>query len=241
MPNTTADDLAWIGLRPYSRGDSLVLVDADPPTLVNDRALASAGIVELPAWSVHASIGGDGDRVIPAPLPFLDWGATGIEPRSLDPQQFPYGRDRRACRSRPQSGRVGRTADLRSEHPDWFDLITSLVEVGLSRQCHHPRDCAQRIRISARRRGSRPRIVRNRPPVRSAQWATVTPQSQRISDTPRSTCCGRASRTACPGRSVPPRPGGGHTSDPGGRDARDPPQGARIDVVGDRARRRRRD
>ncbi len=46
------DARGWSGMRPFAGGDRAVLVDAQATELTADRALALAGIAELPTWSV---------------------------------------------------------------------------------------------------------------------------------------------------------------------------------------------
>lgn len=72
------DGRLWIAMRAFARDGAIVLVDAEQPTLVNDRRLAELGIDELPVWSV--AIEADGSVAVPPPLPRLDWQAIGAEP-----------------------------------------------------------------------------------------------------------------------------------------------------------------
>jgi hypothetical protein len=96
------DDRVWTNRRPFVRNGSLVLVDALPPTLVNDRQLSRAGIEELAAWAVTV----EGDRFVsvPPPLPDLAWDSIGIEAPTGDAKRFERAgvalqRDARALRA----------------------------------------------------------------------------------------------------------------------------------------------
>jgi hypothetical protein len=71
------DGRVWIAMRPFALGASAVLVDAEPPRLVNDPQLARSDIVELAAWSVL--VDEDGSIALPPPLPRLDWAGIGVE------------------------------------------------------------------------------------------------------------------------------------------------------------------
>lgn len=80
------DGRLWLGLRPFAEGDSAVLLDADHPTLVNDRRLADVGIEELAAWSVMVEP--DHRISVPPPLPDLAWEAAGLEPPPQEWRSF---------------------------------------------------------------------------------------------------------------------------------------------------------
>lgn len=71
------DTRMWSGMRAFAGNDRIVLVEAQPPALSADPALARAGVAELPTWSVAID-----ERTIhvPAPLGGLAWAAAGIEP-----------------------------------------------------------------------------------------------------------------------------------------------------------------
>lgn len=70
------DSRVWSGMRPFSSGDRIVLVDARPPALSANPHLARAGISELPTWNVAI----DGPLVhVPPPLSGLDWAAAEVD------------------------------------------------------------------------------------------------------------------------------------------------------------------
>ena len=79
------DSRLWSGMRPFSSGDRIVLVDAQPPALSTSPHLARAGISEIPTWNVAI----DGPLVhVPPALRGLDWAAAGIDP--LDPARMSW-------------------------------------------------------------------------------------------------------------------------------------------------------
>lgn len=71
------DGRLWLPLRLFVREGAAVLVDADPPTLVNDRRMAESGIDELVTWSI--TLDADDTVAVPPPLPRLDWHAAGVD------------------------------------------------------------------------------------------------------------------------------------------------------------------
>ena len=74
------DTRVWSGMRTFANADRIVLVDAQPPTLTADPALARAGVSELPTWSVAI----DGSTVhVPPPLDGLDWAAADLAAPSM--------------------------------------------------------------------------------------------------------------------------------------------------------------
>ena len=122
------DGHLWIGMRPFVLGSAMVLVDAEHPTLVNDRQLAKAGIAELPAWSVV--IEPDGTISVPPPLPHLEWDTAGIE-RPPDPATR-FDLTGIVGLSNLQIADADFTAGLaqRSLQSRWSELVGSLGEAG---------------------------------------------------------------------------------------------------------------
>lgn len=78
------DTRVWLGMRTFVGDDRIVLVDAQPPALSADPALAAAGVAELPTWSVAI----DEQKIrVPAPLGVLAWDEAGLEPPPLEERQ----------------------------------------------------------------------------------------------------------------------------------------------------------
>lgn len=67
----------WIGLRPFAKDGSVVLVGVDTPALVNDRLLGLAGVNEIAAWD--CIIDASGMVLVPPVLPNLSWSGVGLE------------------------------------------------------------------------------------------------------------------------------------------------------------------
>ena len=123
------DGLVWIGMRPFVRGSSMVLVDVDRPTMVNDRLLARSGVEELAVWSTIVEP--DGTVTVPAPLPDLAWDAAGVEPPSEGPRSFQLAGiatlHDHECTPSELAADLGR----RSIQARWFTLVASMTEAGM--------------------------------------------------------------------------------------------------------------
>jgi hypothetical protein len=111
-----------IFLRPFVAGDRMVLVDADPPMLVNDPGLAKQGIVELPTWSVALLPAATDDTapLVEVPAPLSDPGSVGRYELVgvVGVLADPPGSD---------AGLLARYA-TRHPSPDWFRTAHALVE-----------------------------------------------------------------------------------------------------------------
>lgn len=134
----------WVPLRPFIRNDSVVLVEVDTPTLVNDRLLGVDGIHEFAAWSVAVS--GDRSARIPPPLPELAWHAIGVEPPVAEWQQFHLAG---IVVHHPQPistvDLVARLA-LKSIDATWFSLVAALAEQGDVCAADDGRELRQQVR-----------------------------------------------------------------------------------------------
>lgn len=125
------DGLLWIGLRPFVRDRSIVLVDADPPDLVNDRRLADADIHELPSWSV--AIEPDGTVTVPPPLPGLVWESVGVEPPTGESRSYELAgivAHRRDDQAAPGPDRLVAELGRRSHQSRWSTILETLAEAG---------------------------------------------------------------------------------------------------------------
>lgn len=80
------DGRTWMGMRPFVRGDVMVLVDLDRPAMVNDRQLAQSGVEERAVWSTVVE--SDGSVLVPPPLADLAWESVGVEPPGDGWQRF---------------------------------------------------------------------------------------------------------------------------------------------------------
>lgn len=122
------DGRTWMGLRPFVRGESVVLVDAARPALVNDPQLARLGIDELPVWSVVAE--SEGSVSVPPPLPELAWTSLGIMPP--EPEWRTLHLAGIAVLQHDGSTLAEVVADLstRSTGADWFTSVTEAAELG---------------------------------------------------------------------------------------------------------------
>ena len=115
---------ARVWLRAFTRGERLVLVDAQSPHLIDDRELAAAGVSEAIAWGVE--VGPDGRALIPQPMPDLDRAPIGpgtssgfLQLEAVLSLQADTGR----------AHLVGALA-AHSGEAVWFELVHSLAERG---------------------------------------------------------------------------------------------------------------
>lgn len=122
------DGQTWMGLRPFVRGESVVLVDAARPALVNDPQLAKLDIDELPVWSVVAEP--DGSVSVPPPLPELAWPSLGIT--APDPEWRTLHLAGIAVLQHDDCTLAEVVADLsmRSTGAAWFATVTEAADVG---------------------------------------------------------------------------------------------------------------
>ncbi len=122
------DGRTWMGMRPFVRGDAMVLVDVDRPAMVNDRQLAQSGVEELAVWSTVVEP--DGSMLVPPPLPGLAWGSVGVEPPAAGWRRF-----RLAGVALHTEGR-GTPAELVAEvarhsfNSDWFARAVAMADAG---------------------------------------------------------------------------------------------------------------
>jgi hypothetical protein len=129
----------WSGMRTFAGADRIVLVDAQPPALTADPALARAGIGELPTWSVAI----DGSTVhVPPPLDGLDWAAADLEAPSttwrtaalagivaLDPAHDREHDDHDGRFGDPDAGMLSRFG-VRHPSTAWFSTVHRLIRDG---------------------------------------------------------------------------------------------------------------
>lgn len=120
------DGRLWMGIRPFVRGNSVVLVDVDRPTMVNDRQLAEAGVTELPVRSTI--IEPDGSMSVPAMLPDLDWKAAGVEPASWAPGQFELVGIASLRAATCTTAEFVTALAERSVHARWFNQVVRMAE-----------------------------------------------------------------------------------------------------------------
>jgi hypothetical protein len=111
----------------------VVLVEADPPMLVNDPVLARSGIVELPTWSVAVEPGANENTAptIHVAAPLSDPGGAGrFELAGIV-----------GVLGDPPTGDAGLLARYATRHPssDWFRTVRGLIE---GQQLLTATDCA---------------------------------------------------------------------------------------------------
>lgn len=129
------DGRTWVSLRPFVRGDGVVLVDATRPALVNDPQLARGGVAELSAWSVVVEP--DGSVDVPPPLSDIAWTTVGVEP--------PLGKWLRlqltgiAVLQHDDCTLAEVVADLalRSTGAAWFSTVAAAAHDGRVLRCAH--------------------------------------------------------------------------------------------------------
>ena len=122
------DGRLWMGMRPFVRGDSMVLVDVDRPTMVNDRQLSAAGVDELAVWSTI--IEPDGSAAIPPPLGDLHWADAGIDPPDDEWRRFSLAGV--VALAQADLSHAGLVADLarRSIQRRWFGMVAEMADTG---------------------------------------------------------------------------------------------------------------
>ncbi len=122
------DGRLWIDMRPFVNGRSMVLVDAEPPALVNDRRLATTGIEELTAWSVI--IDDDGSVSVPPPLPHLAWNSIGIEPQVCESRHFQLAGMLVLNEGQPTEAEIAVILARHSLQNRWATVIEALADAG---------------------------------------------------------------------------------------------------------------
>lgn len=137
------DGRLWMGLRVFARGSSAVLVDLDRPALVNDHALAQAGVEELARWS--SVVEDDGFLAIPPPLPGLDWVAVGVHPPALEWTRLELAGIAVSTEGEPTTAELLADVARRSVDGRWFTQVAGLAESG--RLAHAPDRAALRAQV----------------------------------------------------------------------------------------------
>jgi hypothetical protein len=123
-----AKQRAHVWLRPFVRGDRVVLVDAVQPHLVDDRVLAAAGIIEVATWG--PAITDDGSVTVARPLDGLAWQAIGVEPlKPLDALQLEGVVTLTSGATTPAA--LVRALAAFSTHASWFSALSDLANEGL--------------------------------------------------------------------------------------------------------------
>lgn len=122
------DGRLWMGLRVFARGSSAVLVDLDRPALVNDPALAKAGVHELAAWSTV--IQDDGSVTIPPPLPTLSWDAMGVKRPAEEWQRYELAGIAVLTDAEPTTAELLADVARRSIDGRWFTQVAAMAEAG---------------------------------------------------------------------------------------------------------------
>lgn len=123
-----AKQRAHVWLRPFVRGDRVVLVDAVQPHLVDDRVLIAAGITEVVTWG--PAIADNGSLTVARPLEGLDWQAIGVEPPpALDELQLEGVVTLTSGATTPAA--LVRALAAFSTHASWFSALSELANEGL--------------------------------------------------------------------------------------------------------------
>jgi hypothetical protein len=123
----------WSSLRPFAKTGRVVLVDAQPPALTADAALARAGIDELTSWCVAID---DATVRVPPPLHDLDWTALGLTaPPATSPTAELVGLvavDRRADHTHGDHTHGEAFSRFAARHPsiEWFATVERLARDG---------------------------------------------------------------------------------------------------------------
>ena len=122
------DGRTWMGMRPFVRGDAIVLVEVDRPTMVNDRQLAQAGVEELAVWSTVVEP--DGSLSVPPPLPGLAWESVGVEPPAEGWQRYHLAGIAALHDHEATPAELVAQVARRSMHASWFTLVAAMAEAG---------------------------------------------------------------------------------------------------------------
>lgn len=123
-----AKQRAHVWLRPFVRGDRVVLVDAVQPHLVDDRVLAAAGITEVATWG--PAIADDGSLTVARPLDRLDWQGIGVEPPPMLGALQLEGVVTLTAGATTPAALVHALAAF-STHASWFTALSDLANEGL--------------------------------------------------------------------------------------------------------------
>ena len=122
------DGRLWMGMRVFATGTSAVLVDLDRPAMVNDPALANAGVHELATWS--AVIEADGSVAIPPPLPGLSWDVVGVGPPAEAWQRYDLAGIAVWTDGEPTTAELLADVARRSIDGRWFTQVAAMAESG---------------------------------------------------------------------------------------------------------------
>ena len=122
------DGRLWMGMRVFATGTKAVLVDLDRPALVNDPALAQAGVHELAAWSTV--IQDDGSVAIPPPLPNLSWDALGVKRPAEEWQRHELAGIAVSTDDEPTTAELLAHVARRSIDGRWFTQVAAMAESG---------------------------------------------------------------------------------------------------------------
>ena len=122
------DGRLWMGVRVFARGSSAVLVDLDRPAMVNDPALAKAGVHELATWSTV--IEADGSIAVPPPLPGLSWDVVGVGPPAEAWQRYDLAGIAVWTDGEPTTAELLADVARRSINRRWFTQVVAMAESG---------------------------------------------------------------------------------------------------------------
>ena len=126
-------DHGWSGMRLFTRADEAVLLDVQAPTLLGDRALQRAGIIEHSAWGVVVHRGPDGTPTVALPPPLAppangsDAGARSFRLVGIVSPGGPINGERRDDESAATT--LARLA-TRQTSAEWFTIVNDLRDRG---------------------------------------------------------------------------------------------------------------